>query len=716
MYNSNWISSVSVATVLLASFVGVASTTAFADTRADTARTTGVWTVESGDTLWGIARELFPGEASTQATLRTNLMELNREAFAGGLPEGLKVDARLSLPDFALQRTVSVTATAPVARQVGEQPLTAEVPAELPKTNEVPAAAGAPAKVKTPVAEVASEPELDFVGKVLFARGQMTAQQDGGETRALARNSAIYQGDKITTPARGFGQLQLTDGALLAIRPSSQLAIEQFNFDGNQDGNESSVLRLIRGGFRTITGAVGKVNKDKYRVNTVIATVGIRGTHYGLRLCDPACELPNGETVSGLFGGAVDGTITVDNDSGESEFGNDEYFLVNNRVDLPIGMLAPPGVIFDGGETTTDMVLSEDEKRALEEDSDNVLSNSHAESALIASAIPTAVEVLVRNENNLQAGVKEREIDDEPVDEPVDEPGPPDEPFIHPLPTKPDIDLPLPEGATVLLSYVTEDSDKKLSPLSISIPSLGGGDLVVDAIIGTVDGKDNVVVFAEGFDENGSASCNPCQFSNHTATLNDSGTVLDVNWGRWDTAPDSVWAASNTGEAVAAVSSAHFAYIEQASTAESFPRSGTLSYSHIVGGTKPTDLNGAVGTLESVDVGVNFDSATITNYDLELKFGDGTMVSAGLDEQPETATLRDVVSGQLLDLAGNCSMGQCGNPILLDGGAALAFVDDDDDVKTPPAAAVSTFALTADDPSNGDIGFAGSFVATPAVE
>jgi len=58
-------------------------------------------------------------------------------------------------------------------------------------------------------------------------------------------------------------------------------------------------------------------------------------------------------------------------------------------------------------------------------------------------------------------------------------------------------------------------------------------------------------------------------------------------------------------------------------------------------------------------------------------------------------------------------VGQGGGLVALEGAAALGSVDDDEKGCTPPAAAASTFALTAGEQSNDNVGFAGSFVATP---
>ena len=53
--------------------------------------------------------------------------------------------------------------------------------------------------------------------------------------------------------------------------------------------NEGTLLfNFIRGGMRTVSGAIGKVNRSNYSVKTPVATIGIRGTSYA------AEQQPNG--------------------------------------------------------------------------------------------------------------------------------------------------------------------------------------------------------------------------------------------------------------------------------------------------------------------------------------------------------------------------------------------------------------------------------------
>jgi hypothetical protein len=67
---------------------------------------------------------------------------------------------------------------------------------------------------------------------------------------------------------------------MVSLQPGSEYRIDDYNFSGSQDGAEKGFFSLLKGGLRTITGMIGRNNKAAYRVNTSVATIGIRGTEF----------------------------------------------------------------------------------------------------------------------------------------------------------------------------------------------------------------------------------------------------------------------------------------------------------------------------------------------------------------------------------------------------------------------------------------------------
>lgn len=186
---------------------------------------------------------------------------------------------------------------------------------------------------------------VENVGRVIYVSGEVYAQQNG-KTRPLRRGSPIHEGDTVVTRPASRSQIRMTDGALFALRPDTRMNFENYRYN-QQNRTGSSILSLIKGGFRTITGLIGRFSKKHYRVRTTVATIGVRGTHYGLTLCQQGDCADNGNDLEdGLYGSVVDGEIVAQNDAGEFHFTNDQYFHVSSATSRPRSLIKPPGVIF----------------------------------------------------------------------------------------------------------------------------------------------------------------------------------------------------------------------------------------------------------------------------------------------------------------------------------------------------------------------------------
>ena len=168
--------------------------------------------------------------------------------------------------------------------------------------------------------------------QVDFAMGNVTAVGTNGQSRTLGKGAQIEQGDTVNTNG-GRAQLRFSDGAYVSLQPETQFRIDQYRFDGKQDGNEKGFFSLLKGGLRTITGLVGRTNKANYQVTTSVATIGIRGTEYTIEY---------GHSITGNVG---EGQIEVCNGGGCLSVTNGESYyvqgqevkpvLTNKRTDLP---------------------------------------------------------------------------------------------------------------------------------------------------------------------------------------------------------------------------------------------------------------------------------------------------------------------------------------------------------------------------------------------
>jgi len=159
------------------------------------------------------------------------------------------------------------------------------------------------------------------IGKVIAVTGKCEANK-----RPLSRGSDIFVSDLIKVAAKAKIQVRFSDGGLLNLIELTEYRINTYQY--NKTGNDNFTANLIKGGFRELTGEIGKQNPKGVSVKTPVATIGIRGTTF-------QANMKNGE----VFFGVDSGSITISNDAGErtlnpgefvSAFSTDELGLVSN--------------------------------------------------------------------------------------------------------------------------------------------------------------------------------------------------------------------------------------------------------------------------------------------------------------------------------------------------------------------------------------------------
>jgi hypothetical protein len=184
------------------------------------------------------------------------------------------------------------------------------------------------------------------VGKVVAGSGTLLVRELDGDERSVKRQSPIFVGDTIMVGKNGFIQLRFTDGTLVALRSDSEFLVEEYEYQESEHGNGKLVFNLLKGGLRTISGAIGKKNQENYQMKTPVASIGIRGTMYGLMYCvDGQCS----GVDDGLYGGVLEGMIAVEVEGDDGLVKKNGFFFVT--PDGKVFQLLshdPSGVVFGG--------------------------------------------------------------------------------------------------------------------------------------------------------------------------------------------------------------------------------------------------------------------------------------------------------------------------------------------------------------------------------
>ena len=179
-------------------------------------------------------------------------------------------------------------------------------------------------------------------GKTIMAKGTVNAEI-ANDIRNLTRRSPIFTADLVKTGASRATPLRMIDVGLLSLQQESQLAINQYEF--NQTTHNGNVtMSLLKGGLRTVTGSLNKVSGN-YRMQTAVASIGVRGTHY-------EAELLNGDLYLATWEGIIDIDVLAGTDNQQFSLGPElphKFAII--RADGSVEFLLTVPAVFSQGHS-----------------------------------------------------------------------------------------------------------------------------------------------------------------------------------------------------------------------------------------------------------------------------------------------------------------------------------------------------------------------------
>jgi hypothetical protein len=192
--------------------------------------------------------------------------------------------------------------------------------------------------------------EKVWVGHVAKLIGEAVAKDINGDTQELVINSQVYEGDRITTNLDSMISIFLKDGAEVHLKEDSIIKITEYIITDGFDNSSSSILDLLRGGLRKITGAIAANSLAHYELQTGFATIGVRGTEYVAKFCNvDDCRQsisrndPRAQLHAAVFEGII--SLTTDRDEqilmalGEYGTASRDILEIKSDVPVPVGFL-----------------------------------------------------------------------------------------------------------------------------------------------------------------------------------------------------------------------------------------------------------------------------------------------------------------------------------------------------------------------------------------
>ena len=158
----------------------------------------------------------------------------------------------------------------------------------------------------------ASSPKAESasIAKVTLSVGDAKRVDELGRTQQLLMGSTLANGDRVITGKDAVLIIVFIDEGRVSLRADTELLIRQYQIDPSGVDNQIN-LELVHGAMRQISGKAARLQPERYRLNTPIAAIGVRGTDFLAKASSDTLEtfIQEGKIVilpSGISGSCAD--------------------------------------------------------------------------------------------------------------------------------------------------------------------------------------------------------------------------------------------------------------------------------------------------------------------------------------------------------------------------------------------------------------------------
>lgn len=129
-----------------------------------------------------------------------------------------------------------------------------------------------------PKHKISKNPEE--IGVLHDAFGDVKVESDCLMERDIAKGALLEKSMVISTGEKSHAVLKFEDGQVIALQANSVFKIHDYRLDFQLIENNNVFFSMLKGGLRSITGLLGKIRPEAFKLQTPSAVVGIRGTDF----------------------------------------------------------------------------------------------------------------------------------------------------------------------------------------------------------------------------------------------------------------------------------------------------------------------------------------------------------------------------------------------------------------------------------------------------
>jgi hypothetical protein len=173
--------------------------------------------------------------------------------------------------------------------------------------------------------------EINSAARVVFVEGDVSIIGSNNKKRAAKVGDTLFEADNVVTGKDGELHMDMEDSGYIAVRPNTKMYI--LNYRAMGDTDDTSVIWLLQGSFRAVSGWIGKFNPQKYVVRTPNANIELRGTDHEPFVIPKG--VANAEGASGTYDKVNIGGSTIKTAKGKADVNPSQAGFVGYDAKAP---------------------------------------------------------------------------------------------------------------------------------------------------------------------------------------------------------------------------------------------------------------------------------------------------------------------------------------------------------------------------------------------
>lgn len=120
------------------------------------------------------------------------------------------------------------------------------------------------------------------IGYVKTVKGDAMVISGSQQTKAEV-GTPVVTGNKLKTGANSSMGVTFKDNTVMSFGPNTELTVDEYLYSPNK-GKLKLGATMAKGTLAYLSGAIAKIKPDAVTVKTPTGTIGVRGTHFVVKV------------------------------------------------------------------------------------------------------------------------------------------------------------------------------------------------------------------------------------------------------------------------------------------------------------------------------------------------------------------------------------------------------------------------------------------------